>query len=481
MGIPFYFFRICQKYKSNQILSSNKNNYDILYFDYNSLIHPCAYSVITEWNNDESESQIDDKIIDYVIKYTEEIISYINPKKKVVIAIDGVAPRAKMNQQRERRYKKSFGDDVNTIFDTNMITPGTPFMSKLNHRLHSYSWNFKNVIISDSTEIGEGEHKIMKMIQYDDQKNHSHIIYGLDGDLIMLSLISDKDIVLFRDDQQKNTKLFLNIQRLKKAIFTHLMSELTFSIEPQQILMDYILLCFLLGNDFIPSFANLSILSNGIEILEKAYYQILNKGLTLTKKSEIVFSLNLEGFSKLIEILYDLTKKNNHLDSQNTIDSDSIDNENIKINTRNFIKTKELYNIYYALDKNSVNEWINGLNWILQYYQGHFHKNWTWFYPYENTPHIEDVIQETNDIYLKEIKQTNPFTPIQQLFMVLPQKTFQQNKELTFLYELSNSYVFKKYFPTILVLDGINKKFIWQCKPIGLLNFEEELIKIIKN
>jgi 5'-3' exonuclease len=88
----------------------------------------------------------------------------------------------------------------------------------------------------------------------------------------MLSLICDQKIVLFRDDQIKNTKVFLDIQKLKKSIVNHIKSYLVenlinnFELDSQQLLMDYILICFLLGNDFIPAFANLSILSNGIEI-----------------------------------------------------------------------------------------------------------------------------------------------------------------------------------------------------------------------
>jgi len=126
----------------------------------------------------------------------------VRPRKLLMIAVDGVAPRAKMNQQRSRRFRsaqeaaekdqqtaefhamlKAQGKSEDNgdgeegpkkTWDSNSITPGTPFMDLLAASLRywvSYkastdpAWEKLKVIISDATVPGEGEHKIMNFVR----------------------------------------------------------------------------------------------------------------------------------------------------------------------------------------------------------------------------------------------------------------------------------------------------------------------------
>jgi 5'-3' exoribonuclease 2 len=134
-----------------------------------------------------------------------------------------------MNQQRSRRFRASreetlknekedeirkewanqnqgnidaVSDQGDGRFDSNCITPGTPFMARLADCLRYYicdrltndpGWSGVKVILSDASIPGEGEHKIMDFIrrQRNQPNYHSltrHVLYGLDADLIMLAI-----------------------------------------------------------------------------------------------------------------------------------------------------------------------------------------------------------------------------------------------------------------------------------------------------
>ena len=87
-----------------------------------------------------------------IINYLDFLISSIKPKKRIFIAVDGVAPRAKNENQRHRRFHAAKGihDNINFLTETlkitpgymafkfNSISPGTEFMYELVGHLHTY-------------------------------------------------------------------------------------------------------------------------------------------------------------------------------------------------------------------------------------------------------------------------------------------------------------------------------------------------------
>lgn len=267
MGIPSFFKETIQNYPEIIIPHSTmKFTIDYLFLDLNCAIHPCC------------ANQTDESIMfSTIFEKIKECIHITNVSKCIYIVIDGPAPRTKMEQQRQRRLKSSLESKQ---WDTNAITPGTKFMNKLSTFLQTQCKSLSiDFILSDANQPGEGEHKIMKYI--DTLPNDSiHCVYGLDADLIILSMIRRSKIFLLRERTSYNIEqildpyLFLDTHLLQKCIVDSLTESISTNLSSTRLLNDYIFLCFLLGNDFIIPSPSINIRYNGIQQLLQTYKDI---------------------------------------------------------------------------------------------------------------------------------------------------------------------------------------------------------------
>lgn len=337
MGIPSYFAHLVKNHRSiiKKISILKNPKMDNLYLDCNSFI----YDALRNINSNEQKYKnvedyiniIEKKIIEDVSVNISKCIKEINPTKRVFIAFDGVAPIAKLNQQRNRRYMSIFDEKNKNIenssneniynWNKSSITPGTIFMNKLSIELTKFfnnptNFGIEQIIVSTSNDPGEGEHKIYNHIRNDLKyhKDTQTVIYGIDADLIMLTinhLHISNHLYLYRETPEfiksidktlnPNEKYILDIPLLAKTIIYELSGN-DISIDKNNdymckienisldsnILFDYIFICFFLGNDFLPHFPALNIRTNGIDNLINGYKHVFsNSSETLTINREI--------------------------------------------------------------------------------------------------------------------------------------------------------------------------------------------------
>ena len=181
-------------------------------------------------------------------------------------------------------------------WSTSAITPGTGFMRKLNLELkrHFAPKNVKAlelglVTLSTSDEPGEGEHKIFADLRAKKPRPDDNVlVYGLDADLIMLAVLhahwrgglwvvrESPAFGPFGATVASDAWCFLNAKRLALSII----DIMCLKTQPQRDhrllhVADYIFLCFLLGNDFLPRMVSLHVRDNGVHDLIAIYRECI--------------------------------------------------------------------------------------------------------------------------------------------------------------------------------------------------------------
>ena len=291
---------------------------DNFYIDAVSILHQSAGRVfkygnfaLKEGEKDEyeglSSSEKNIKTYSICIEYILSMIRSVDPSKLVYISFDGVAPLAKQGQQRQRRFVAAKGrEESKTVFDSNCITAGSSFT--YNFCLYAKCSIIERIakdpffksdlktIFSSSNVPGEGEHKIMDYLRETSDKeegnleggtlsgNLRHVLYGPDGDLIMLALCTHrKDFWIVRENFfDMSTFDVIDMGSIYQNII-HNLSDGCISKNPKNIIHDFVLMCFFLGNDFLPKLQMVDMLEKGIETFIDKYKKIKTERSTYTK------------------------------------------------------------------------------------------------------------------------------------------------------------------------------------------------------
>uniref|UniRef100_A0A673GCG2 5'-3' exoribonuclease 1 n=1 Tax=Sinocyclocheilus rhinocerous TaxID=307959 RepID=A0A673GCG2_9TELE len=479
--------------------------FDNLYLDMNGIIHQCSHP-----NDEDVHFRIsEEKIFADIFHYLEVLFRIIKPRKVFFMAVDGVAPRAKMNQQRGRRFrsakeaeekiKKALekGEVLPTEarFDSNCITPGTDFMAKLQEQLKYFvhnklstdkSWQGVNVYLSGHETPGEGEHKIMEFIRSETAKpGHNpstrHCLYGLDADLIMLGLTShEPHFSLLREEvrfggkksqkritaPEETTFHLLHLSLMREYIdyeFSELRNKISFEYNLERIIDDWVLMGFLVGNDFIPHLPHLHINHDALPLLYRTYISVLpSLGGYLNENGH----LNLAHFEKYLEKLSDFDREhfsevfvdlkwfeskvgNKYLNEAAGLAAEEAGVKDMKksktpLNFSLFVilqpfedgedddmfetEFRQYKRTYYMTKMgvevvsdeflaNQAKCYVEGIQWILHYYY-HGVQSWSWYYPYHYAPFLSDVRNISSLTLAFDLGK--PFMPFQQLLGVLP-------------------------------------------------------------
>jgi len=488
MGIPSYFSYIVRNYPH---IIRRFNTYellvDCLYLDSNSIIYDAVKS--------QKCQSTTKSIIDDVIEKISIYIKTISPKKLVYIAFDGVAPIAKLEQQRQRRYKswyqckimssikkttikttvtKDIVDIVDIVeWNTCQITPGTQFMDELNRQVRDHfenpniisSFQVDSIIVSTSAEQGEGEHKIFHHIRNLSNSDYTHIVYGLDADLIMLSinhLPKSPKIYLFREtpefiksirqDLEPNETYLMDINELTNII-TNDMNDRTICAVTTNRIYDYIFLCFFLGNDFMPHFPALNIRTGGIDKLLNAYRSTIGKKPIVLTDGRIIYWENVMILVKWLSInektffidevlLRNKKERNGHNIPEDTVENKWRKIENIPTYDRELEKyiepnkdgwERRYYKVLFQMKSKDMESqipevvinYVEGLEWTMRYYTGDC-IDWTWKYKYSYPPLLCDILKygdkSITKIRFKE--DTSSVSELVQLCYVVPRSGF---------------------------------------------------------
>lgn len=474
MGIPAYFSYII---KNHSIIIQSKCHVPVsaLFIDSNSIVYDVVYSepLITD----------DEIIIEKVIEKIKHYVSLIRPSQYTYIAFDGIAPVAKMNQQRKRRYKSAFLSQYTTkktVFNTVVITPGTPFMNRLADSVEKTFSQLTNFVVSTSKEFGEGEHKLCDYIKRYPLPNENIVIYGLDADLIMLSIFHLSyvgNIYVCREARDVSSSQssslremdYCNIQELTKRITIEMNCiDTTYSR-----VNDYILMCFLLGNDFLPAFPSLNLRTAGIGRLMETYREHIGK----YPNRQFVCEGMIQW--KWLNVFFiELAKNERTFFIQEYSVRDKMEKTTMKIlsqkrasleewmdNTPILFREIEHYispehegweNRYYQslqlVDiKDVCINYLEGLEWVYTYYTKGC-VNTQWKYNYHYPPLFIDLIQMTSTIKkdTKMIKENHTvITEKEQLEFIIPPVYWKEcgMREIDFVESpLKFKWAFKRYF-----------------------------------
>jgi 5'-3' exonuclease len=541
MGIPSYFRKLVDNYKG--LICRNKPGaVGWLMFDFNCLMYHVLRRPDCPAYVADRKAVWEAAFLDEIARYTLKVIRQAEPVRGVYIAIDGVAPMAKIKQQRMRRFKVGEsaspggdssaavgsliappnppshgtirsagevqnengvgglgGEALSPSWDKNALTPGTAFMAAVSARLQKLIRDHQPAgqrwLLSDTTEAGEGEQKIVAQMRAGlCEGSEGVVVYGLDADLIVLSLwtrathMAGRPMWLFRERIERGEMVRNAVGEEQFEWFSIGILEDAVCIgrgEADRLpyLQDYCAAMMLLGNDFLPTSMTFRLKEGGhprlLELVEKG-----RKAATGGRLWTASSGLDLKGWHAALQYLSygeerrfkqavekKLMAKGNDTDPEDEplrVKADAVFLDGSVCGGELVGGWRGLYaQIGFGGEsgrREAVEKYIEGLTWIVDYYTGR-PISMEWFYPWHFPPLWEDVAAglKAGGWRAPPVPGARGLRPVEQLAMVLPLRSWgliPAGEPVRRLPELA-----PEWFPEHYELQSIGKRFAWECEP----------------
>lgn len=493
MGIPSYYKKLSDHTKG-LISKTCPSQASALFFDFNCLIYHVARrpnSTLPPYPG-EDDGTWERLLLEDIVKYIVKVWQQVGSPAEVFLAVDGVVPMAKIKQQRLRRFKsvwlaeeeKQEKSLEGPSWDTNCITPGTAFMAKLSKALQDLCSKHKGWSVSGAEEPGEGEHKVMAKLRKRVDDTKPIVIYGLDADLILLTLLNAQSpAYLVREDSAMGQVQLNGFGEETYSFFS--MATLKQTLPPSLDILSYVAGMSLLGNDFLPHSLSIKIKEEGHTVLVKTLESLQTP---LVHEKDGFWQINHDSLYSIVKswaeredtrVLHSFKKKvqmRGHV--QETLDTKPVywlvEGPLITKGSDGWLLNPQWRDTYHKqwlqcqrkCDTYSVcREYIFGLQWVLDYYTGQRPVDMQWCFSRLVPPLWSDLQEYLEYQEYTEIPRqpTVPIQPHEQLAMVLPLKSwhFIQDPSLRVLPSL-----LPQFWPQRFGFFSAGRIHMWECEPL---------------
>ncbi|KAF9358976.1 hypothetical protein BGX26_000450 [Mortierella sp. AD094] len=224
------------------------SHFDSVFIDINCILHPSVRAASNEA-----------MFVKKLFSILDKLLAQFIPSRICYLSVDGPAPVAKILTQKARRAAKGSKSQSKGM-STLQVTPGCPFMARLEHYLSYYSVRYLQhrqalgispdlkFVIDHSNNPGEGESKIIENIvqQASNIRGRPCAIITMDSDAVLQAIaLGIPNIYVIRKDSPVTPAVVISIDKFMRTL------EETFPGESNRARLDFCALCLFRGNDYL--------------------------------------------------------------------------------------------------------------------------------------------------------------------------------------------------------------------------------------